>query len=85
MTYMNRALWVALLCSGISACGVSQHDQSSTKNAHPSAKVGQPEETTRAQTPGGLPVPRTSMALETKYTKAIPLKDGRFAYETVQQ
>ena len=30
-------------------------------------------------------MPRPSVALQTKYTKAIPLKDGRFAYETVQQ
>jgi hypothetical protein len=41
--------------------------------------------TPRAETVSGLPAPKTSVSLQTKYTKAIPLGDGRFAYETVQQ
>jgi hypothetical protein len=45
----------------------------------------QPKETTRGETQDGLPAPKTSVSLQTKYTKAIPLGDGRFAYETVQQ
>jgi hypothetical protein len=86
---MNRVLWVVLLCSGISACGASWHDQSpepvSSKDTHPLAKVGLPEEGTRADAPDGLPAPKTSMALQSKYTKAIPLGNGKFAHVTVAQ
>jgi len=45
----------------------------------------QPEETTRTETPDGLPAPRTDVRLQHKYTKAIPLESGKVAYQTVQQ
>ena len=42
----------------------------------------QPKETTRGETQDGLPAPKTSVRLQIKYTKAIPLETGKVAYHS---
>lgn len=92
MTNAKRVWCTSILCGGLSACG-GQHGQ------YPLPKVGdtfagskvvkvekiQPEQRTSAGTSNDLPAPRAEVVLQTKYTRAIPLGNGKFAYATVQQ